>query len=325
MISSVLASLLRTKRPPHAFVLSRTRLVYVGPQDLRKAAPGAPAAVRMLARSLPPETFSEGPGGALVAGPALAGALARLLAEAATKIGAASLVVADDFVRILTVDVEEPEKHPKEVDEILVWKYGRIFGEPTPLLRLSWQVAGAGAAGTRLVAIGAPEEAVASWEAPFEKAGIRIGSLETASLAISSLGVRAVGGDGLVLWADGDAATTLFFSKGQLRFVRTRTGLDADDALQEIRLAASFVGAEGGTSSPEATASGAPGLGGPCAAGPEGSPVIEAFRAFRASEGAPVPAALTLSALLPGTSLAPPDASGDSAVLVALGAMAGAE
>jgi hypothetical protein len=323
----VLASFLRTKRPPHAFVLSRTRLVYVGPQDPKKAAPasGAPAAVRVLARNLPPEAFTDGPGGVPVAGSALAGALARLLAEAAVKITAASLAVSDDFVRVLTVDVEEPETHPKEVDEILVWKYGRSFGEPVPPLRLSWQTAGPGATGTRVVAIAAPDEAIVSWEAPFEKAGIRVGALETASLAVSSLGARAVGGEGLVVWADGEVATTLFFSKGQLRFLRTRTAADAEDALQEIRLAASFVGAEALAAAPDASEVVRAGLSGPCAAGPAGSRIVEALHAFRVGEGAPAPAPLTLAGLVPGTTVMPAAAAEETAVLVALGAMAGAE
>jgi hypothetical protein len=323
---AAIASFFRSNRPPHAFVLSRTRLVYVGPQGPMKQAPAgrAPMAVRVLSRSLPSNTFTEGPAGVPVAGSALANALARLLAEAAVKITAASLVVSDDFVRVLTADLEEPEKHNKEVDEILVWKWGRSFGEPVPLLRLSWQTAGPGAAGTRLLAIATPDEAATSWEAPFEESGIRIGLLETASLAVSSLGLKALGGDGLVLWADGEVATTLFFSKGLLRFLRTRTAPDAEDALQEIRLAASFVDAEAPVASdaPDVVRTG---LGGPCACGPEGSPVVEAFRAFRLSQGASVPAPLTLAASMPGTSVAPPGGAGDPAVMVALGAMSGVE
>ncbi|HQR67848.1 MAG TPA: hypothetical protein PLB02_10665, partial [Thermoanaerobaculia bacterium] len=216
------APVLRTKRPAHAFVLSRTRLAYVGPEDPGRVTAGTPPAVRTVSCPLPDGTFADGVSGAPVAGEPLAGALSRLLAEAGVKMPAASLVVPDDFVRVLVVDVEEPERHAREVEEILSWKFGRTFGDPAPPLRLSWRPAGTGASGTRVLALAVPEEAVGSWEAPFEKAGIRIGAVEIEALAVSSLGVGAIEGDGLVVWSRGGTATVAHFEKGLLRFLRVR-------------------------------------------------------------------------------------------------------
>src|SRR5664279_2738771 len=119
------------------------------------------------------------------------------------------------------------------------WKFGRAFGEPVPELRLSWRPAGAGAEGTRILALAAAEQAASSWEAPFERAGIRIGALETAAFAVSSLGVRAAG-DGFLVWADDDTATTLVFAGSQLRFARTRSYAEASEAVQDVRLAVTF-------------------------------------------------------------------------------------
>ncbi len=68
----------RSPRPPHAFVLERDRLVYVGPQHpAKKTALGAAPALRVIARPLPEDAFVPGPGEVPVAGPALAGALQR--------------------------------------------------------------------------------------------------------------------------------------------------------------------------------------------------------------------------------------------------------
>jgi hypothetical protein len=316
---------LRTKRPAHAFVLSRGRLTYVGPEPPSRSAKGIPPTLRVLSRPLPEDAFVPGPAGIPLAAPSLAGAAARLLAEAAVKMPAAALVVPDDFVHVLVVDVEEPERHAKEVEEILTWKFGRTFGEPVPPLRLSWQEAGPGASGTRVVALTVPEEAAASWEAPFERAGIRIGAVEIESLAVSSLGSRSLSGDGLVVWAHGATASVAYFEKGSLRFLRVRTASDTLSALQEVRLTASYVAPpvpSTGDASPESAEPPLARI--PCAAGPYGEPVVDAFLAFRAESGGAPVVPLSLEALLPGTRVASGRANG-SDVLAALGAMAGGD
>ncbi len=298
----------RSPRPPHAFVLTRERLVYVGPED--PARRGKSAAFRLLARPLPGDAFSEGPGGAPAAGPAVAGALQRLLAEVGAKLAAASLVVPDGFVRLFAADVEDAEQNPRETEEVLSWKLGRAFGDPAPELRIAWRAAG----GARVLALAAREAAAASWEAPFEKAGIRIGALETAAFAVASLAAPAAQGPSFLLWADGDTATSLFFADGALRFARTRpVWSDADEALHEVRLSASYLAANGAVSD----------LSEPCAAGPVGSPVVEALRTFRKERALPDAAPLAVSTLLPGATVAPPSAASDPAALAALGALAG--
>ena len=309
----------RSPRPPHAFVLTRERLVYVGPADPRRRAPlSAAPAFRVLSRPLPPDTFAAGPDGSPLAGPALSGALQRLLAEAGAKIPAASLVVPDGWVKLLVVDAVEPESHAREVEEVLRWKFGRAFGEPAPALRLSWQPAGAGAEGARILALAAAEQAASSWEAPFEKAGIRVGALETAAFAVSALGARAPG-DGFLVWADDDTATTLVFSGGQLRFARTRPFTEAGEAVQDVRLAVTFGMSDRPADAPPADVVAS------CAAGPSGSPVAEAVRAFRAGAGAAEPTLLTLSRLVPGATITPAGAAQDPATLAALGVLAGGD
>lgn len=305
----------RSPRPPHAFVLGRDRLVYVGPQEpAKEAALGAAPALRVVSRALPEEAFVAGPGDIPVAGAAVAGALQRLLAEVGGKIAAASLVVPDSFAKLLAVDVDDAETHPRETEEVIAWKFGRTFGEPAPPLRLSWLSAGPGAAGTRVLALAVPEPAAASWEAPFEKAGIRIGALETGAFAVSALAKAAPAGDSFLVWADGDTATALFYANGALRFARTRPVYgDADEALHEIRLAASYLGEGGGGDE----------LAAPCAAGPAGSAVVEALDAFRKGRGLAGPSPLVLSALVPGVRVAPAASASDPAVLMGLGALAG--
>ena len=273
---------------------------------------------RVLTRSLPADTFAPGPDGSPHAGPALAGALQRLLAEAGVKIPAASLVVPDAWVKLLVIDADEPERHAREVEEVLRWKFGRAFGEPVPALRLSWQPAGPGAEGTRVVALAASEQAASSWEAPFERAGIRVGSLETAAFAVSMLGAGAVG-ETFLVWADDEVATTLVFAGGQLRFARTRNFTDPLEAVQEIRLAVSFGLPVRALDAPPAEVTAA------CAAGPSASPVVGALRAFRAGAGAAELELLTQVRLVPGATMTPGAASEDPSTLAALGTLAGGD
>ena len=309
----------RSPRPPHAFVLARDRLVYVGPADgMRRSALSAAPAFRVLSRPLPPDTFTPGPDGSPLAGPALSGALQRLLAESGVKFPAASLVVPDGWVKLLVIDAVQPESHAREVDDMLRWKFGRAFGEPAPELRLSWQAAGAGAEGTRILALAAPEQAASSWEAPFEKAGIRIGALETAAFAVSSLGARAPG-DGFLVWADDDTATTLVYAGSQLRFARTRPYAEASEAVQDVRLAVTFGTPDRPAEAPPADVAGS------CAAGPRESGVLEALRGFRAAAGVSEPELLTLSRLAPGATVTPAAAAQDPATLAALGVLAGGD
>lgn len=301
----------RTQRPPHAFVVAGRRLVYV----LRSSAASAEdPPFRSFERALGEDALSGGRGGIPIAGPSFTAAVGTLLRQAGGKVTAASLVVPDEWVRVVTVDVEKPDQSPKEVDEILLWKLGKLFGEPAPPLRVAWQTAGPSAEGTRVLGLGAPEEAAASWEAAFQAHGVRIGSVETASLAVAQLCPRLLGGDGFLVWAGEETASTVFFRGGELRFLRTKLTSDPDDALQEIRLAASFVDADapaGGDQKPSVVLEGA------CAAGPEGSVVVERLRAFRAENGARDVIPVTAQAVGQEAKAA------DPAVLVGLGAISG--
>jgi hypothetical protein len=289
--------------------------VYVGPQDAsKKAALGAALALRVVARPLPGDTFTPGPGDVPVAGPALGGALQRLLTEVAVKVASASLVVPDSFAKLLAVDVDDPDVHPRETEEVLAWKLSRTFGESAPALRLSWQSVGPGSQGTRVLALAVPELAVASWETPFERAGIRIGALETGAFAVSALATPAATGDSFLVWADGGTATAMFFSDGALRFARARPAdPDTAETLHEIRLAASYLGAGGNAGE----------LAAPCAAGPRGAPVVEALEAFRRERGLTAAVPLALAALVPSASVVPAGSASDPATLMGVGALAG--
>jgi hypothetical protein len=307
-----LARGLRFHRPPHAFVLTRERLVHVElPPDRRGG-----SAARAAARELPPGALREGAGGAPVAGPGLGEAIAALL-PAGGRVTSASLAVPDGFVRVASVDVEPgAARNARELAEVLRWKVGRLYGDPAPVLRVTWSPVGpAPDGGTRFLVLAAPEESISSLEAAFAAHGVRIGVVEPASLALSAVASAAVGGTGFVVFTEGPNVSTVFLEGGAVRFLRTKeTAADPEQALQEIRLAASFVGG---------TPAEGPGLdvAGAAVVVPEASPVSERFREFRRESGGREPASLLAALAAAGL----PPRVDDPAFLVGLGLLQGAE
>lgn len=300
------------QRPPHAFVLTEDRLVHVAlPREGRGAGPVAPT---VAARELPAGTFRE-EGGVPVAGPALAQVISSLV-PAKERITAASLAVPDGFVKAVPVDVEPgTRKNPRELAEVVRWKAGRLYGEPAPALRITWCEAGSSPeGGSRLLVLASPEQTIASFEAAFAAHGIRIGALEPASLALSAVAAPALSGTGFVVFTDGAHVSTVFLEDGAVRFLRTRaSAADPEQALQEIRLAASFVGGpvvDGPTLD----------VTGDVVLVPESSAVSVRFRQFRTENGGKEPVSILPTLQAKGF----PWRGEDTAPLVGFGLLQGA-
>jgi hypothetical protein len=304
--------------PPHAFAVTRDRLVYVSAEKPARGAEASLGAMKVRSAVLPPGSFRDGPGGVGIAGPGLADALGQVLAHGGKpEMTAASLSVPDAFVKVVAIDVEPgSERNDREVEEILQWKLSRTFGDVPPPLRISWQAAGpAPGGGTRILGLGTLEEAAASWEGAFAARGIRIGMILPEVLAVAPLARKALGGSGLFVWAGGGTLSTASFEGGDLRLLRTRPqDPDPSEAVQEIRLFASFAAEAAG-----AGASG--GEGGAAVAGPESSPVVGRLAEFRKeSGGSPL---LDLRGVVAARGLQA--GLGDPAVLAGIGLMTGEE
>jgi hypothetical protein len=299
--------------PPHAFVLTRDRLVHVALGNAAQASEPTLGGVKIRSAVLPPGSFREGPGGVGIAGPGLSDAIRQVLGkEASSNVAAASLAVPDAFVRVVAVDVEPAgERNAREVEEVLQWKLDRTFGDSAPALRISWQAAGpAPGGGTRILGIGTPEEAATSWEGAFAAHGIRIGMIAPEVLAIAPVAKRALGGAGLLVWAHGGTVSTAFFAGGALRFLRSKSeDPDPGETVQEIRLFASFVAAAGADAGGEGA--------GAAVAGPESSSVVSGFIELRKENGASEP--IVLRNVLAARGLA--SGLGDPEVLVGIGLM----
>ncbi len=137
----------------------------------------------------------------------------------------------------------------------------------------------------------------------------------TIAAALSALAARALPGSGFVVVADGATVSTVWIEGGAPRFLRTRAATaDPDEALQEFRLAATFVGGadlEGP----------GPDLSADVIVVPEASELAGRLRELRRENGGKEP--VSLLAHLAGRGV--PVRPGDTAPLVGLGLLEGAE
>jgi hypothetical protein len=295
--------------PPYAFVLTRDRLALVSRKEIPDSGGKGPGTLAVDAAVLPPGSLVESGSRGQLAGPGLSDVVGRLVGKFPKgAMHAASLSVPDDFVRIVVADIEPGgERNAAEVEEVLRWKLARNEGEGAPPLRLTWKVAGTvPAGGTRILGIGVPEEAAASWEAAFWGRGIRIGMLLPEVLAVAPLARAALGGAGLFVWVNGGTVSTAYFEGNDLRFLRSKPEeSDPEASIQEIRLFSSYVTEE------------LP----PVIAAPDSSPLVVLLQELCQREGREAPVSLLEAASSRGLALR----QLDPVLLPAVGLLLGSE
>ncbi len=211
--------------PPHVFALDAERLRYAhlprqGDTYRFRSYREAPLAH---------DTFLAGPLGGPLRDPRgfsdKVGALVRTLKENGVAVKAASLVVPDGWLRVVFTESGELPRNAAAVDEVLRWKLRRLVPFRVDDLRLNATevMPLAGQEEPRRLLLGFAVEALLSQvEEAFSAAGVRLGLITNASLALASaLDGPARGGpserselSGLVL-ADSGSYTLVFRRAGE--------------------------------------------------------------------------------------------------------------
>jgi len=171
--------LLRTPAPVHAFAAGEGQLVY-GRLSRRRD-----SLLRVEHTVLPPGWFHLGPVGLLqVDRQALAGGLATVLRRLEKAPQHASLVAPNAWVRSVVVDAGALPRHRQEAEEVLRWRLKKLLPCRPEEVRLDFI---SGGESERVLVVLALDHPLAVVEETFSAAGVELGRIEPAVLALTTL------------------------------------------------------------------------------------------------------------------------------------------
>jgi hypothetical protein len=232
---------LRPVVPPHVFCLLSDGVTYA---SVRREPPAGFAQSRHF--PYPPSTLGSGPAGTpLFSREAIAEAVesGRRLSEG--RLTRASIIFPDAWTRMLPIEFDALPDAEEAAREMVTWKLKKLLPGVTTDLTVVFREMTSTGATRRLLVAAAPTETLQSIERAFEGAGVRIGALSPASLALfeglsPALGARASGDYGLVHRAS-DSFVFFIARNGTPIFFRQRPAEEEPaDHEQEIRLSLSY-------------------------------------------------------------------------------------
>jgi hypothetical protein len=200
---------------------------------------------------LPDGLVPGGPLGGVLHDPGpLRETLAQLLQEVGVRIGEASLVLPDAWLRVAFAEVGTLPRNPEKLDELLRWKLKRLVPFRVEELRLTAvevpALAGQEEPRRVLLCFGI-EALLAQLEAAFAAQGVRLGQIVPASLATAAAAHEVTGGPGLtgLLAAEEDGASLTFLRDAVPVLCRWRAlpGVEGrgELILRDLRLTRTFL------------------------------------------------------------------------------------
>ncbi len=239
--------------PPDAFGLTDAGATWI------RLSEGDRAGIAMLRHfDFAPDAFTLGGFGTPVFAPDAFAAIVTAARRAVPgALRRASVVVPDAWVRTMTLDFDLLPPGRKERAEMVHWKLKKLLPGRVDDLDVAFaEIAKAGETGARLLVSASPRETLRSLESAFAGAGVRVGRLQPATIALfnglDKRLARAAGGDYMLLHRSRGASSLLIARNGTPLFYRQKsTAVDASDDLQEIRLSLSYYKETfGGTTAP---------------------------------------------------------------------------
>lgn len=237
--------------PAEAFALTDSGATFV--RVTRGERPGV-ALLRHFDFS--PDAFTLGHFGTPVFAP---DAFASLVAAARRAgnggVRRASVVFPDAWARTMTLDFDLLPSGRRERTEMVHWKIKKLLPGKVEDLDVAFAEIPKAGEGARLLVSASPRETLRTVEAAFSAAGVRVGLLQPATLALFNGLDRRLGaaasGDYVLLHRSRGASSFLIARGGHPLFYRQKsTAVDAVDDVQEIRLSLSYYAESFGNGAP---------------------------------------------------------------------------
>lgn len=174
-----LATLVRTPRPAHVFALDDGGLLYGRHGRQRDALE------RVERQAMAPGWYQLGPVGVLqIERQPVADALAALLPQLDPRPTRASVVVPNGWVRYLVLELEALPRQREEAEDVLRWRLKKLLPCRPEDVRLDYLPLGR--SGRVFVEL-ALDRPLAALEGAFETAGVTVGCIEPAVMALTAL------------------------------------------------------------------------------------------------------------------------------------------
>lgn len=226
--------------PPHVFCLLDDSVTYA---RVRTEAPHGFEEVRNF--RYPAGSLASRAGGApLVTREAIAEAVKAARALAGGRLARASAVFPDSWARILPVELEAIPSGRDAAIAMIAWKWKKLLPQAPADLALVYEAMPVLSGENRVLAAAAPREAIAAIERAFEEAGVRLGYLAPASLALfdglAPALAAAAEGDYALLHRSG-GVLSFFIARGRAPILFRQRPPDAEEEQdREARLSLSY-------------------------------------------------------------------------------------
>lgn len=227
--------------PPHVFCLTAEGVTYGHVR--REPTPGF-SHVRHTA--YPPNALGAGASGTpLFTREAIAEAVEAARRQAGGRLTRASVVFPDGWARMLPIDFDTLPQRLEAAREMVVWKLKKLLPGVTSDLSVVFREMPPLVGEKRLLVAAAPAETLHSVEQAFDAAGVRVGALAPASLALfegfsATLAGRSPGDYALVHRSSG--SFVFIVARGEEPLFFRQRGVEAEegDHEQEVRLSLSY-------------------------------------------------------------------------------------
>jgi hypothetical protein len=225
--------------PPHVFCLLEDGVTYA--RVRRRPVPGFEESRHFRYPGGPLAKEHEAP---VLTREAIAEAVKAARALAGGRLTRASVLFPDAWAKVLSVELEAPVTADKAGTDMLLWKLKKLLPQTTGELALLHHAMPAPDGESRALVVATPRQTIDAIERSFEEAGVRIGYLAPASVAlfegIAPTLAKSASGDYALLHRTERALSFLIGRGTDPIFFRQRPPEEDEDHDREARLSLTY-------------------------------------------------------------------------------------